>query len=212
MSIIYMEYLGRVITNGRKINTIDFVDKTSKYDSIDTSIPTLIIGKALAEKIYGKDKIHILTKKIEDNVFWTYSKTEKRNEFEADMEKFNAYIIKNMRSRLKYTYFSVLTNPFSKVKSLIKYISDKNIKKVIYIYNKHLYIYSGKNLVLGLSLVETEYIGLNSEKIVTKIKKNPNNIIIENDYFLSYSMKIRLDDDFVVIPYLYSLEKGYFSN
>lgn len=117
-----------------------------------------------------------------------------------------------MRSRLRYTYFSVLTNPFSKVKSLIKYISDKNIKKVIYIYNKHLYIYSGKNLVLGLSLVETEYIGLNSEKIVTKIKKNPNNIIIENDYFLSYSMKIRLDDDFVVIPYLYSLEKGYFSN
>ena len=82
MSIIYMEYLGRVITNGRKINTIDFVDKTSKYDSIDTSIPTLIIGKALAEKIYGKDKIHILTKKIEDNVFWTYSKTEKRQKYE----------------------------------------------------------------------------------------------------------------------------------
>ena len=206
-----MEFIGRVVTNSRSVGTMDFVDRTSKTYLIDTSIPTLIVGKELAENTFGKDKVRILDKKIRNNLFWTYSKSEKCSEFEKDMEKFNLYVVDKLRERLKYCFFSILTSPLNRIKSLINYIDDKSRTKVVYIHGNHLYIYAGDGIVIGLSMDETAYIGINRDKIVSKIRSNPNNKTIEDTKFLSYGLKSYIGDDLTVIPYLYSLDKDYFS-
>lgn len=198
-------FLGRIITSSKNLQTIDFIDKTSSVSNIDPSIPTLIIGKEKAKEIYGKDKVHILDKEIIPNVFWTYSKMEKRTAFEEDLEAFNNLIIKRLNKEIKYYYFNIFTEKFSKIKKFIKYIENGPVK-YIYKNKDHLYIYSSKS-VIGFSLRDTDYIGIDREKIISRIKSNSNNIMIEDENFISDKMKRMVRNANILVPYLYFLQQ-----
>ena len=52
-------YIGRVITNSKKIEVLDFIDKTADVSKVNGDIPTLIVGKSFAESIYGKENVRI---------------------------------------------------------------------------------------------------------------------------------------------------------
>ena len=204
-------FLGRVVTKQKKIDTIDFVDITQDKNSIDDTTPTIIVGKSLAESIYGKENVHIIDKKIRDNVFWTYSKTEKRSEYEVGIGKFNNYIVKSIGKRIRYNFFSIFRNSYSEKKQVIKALTKGKTRRVIYITKSHIYIYSGQDSVMGISLDELSYIGIPREKIVDRIKRNRNNNILFNDSFLSYSMKDKIDRDPVITTFLYYIKSGFFS-
>lgn len=199
-------FLGRIVTkNTRTIDTLDYVDVTTKSDVIDNTIPTLIIGKKYAESIFGADKVKVLNKTIDKNITWTFAKTERRNEFERDLKKYNDNLFKLLSKSIKYTYFNIFIENFSRIKAFISFLNSDKLK-VIYKDNKHLYIYCS-NCVIGFSLTDTEYIGIDSEKIINRIKSNPNNILIENDNFLSKKTKIFLKNYKYITPYLYFLSK-----
>ena len=84
-----MKYIGRIITNSKTVDTLDYVEVTNNKCDLDFSIPTLIIGKKNAIDLFGEEKIKVLDRKIKENVYWTYGKTEKRNVYEEDLWKFN---------------------------------------------------------------------------------------------------------------------------
>ena len=65
-------YIGRIITNAKKIDFFEFIDKTNDTSKIDSTIPTLIVGKGLAESMFGKDKVKILDRQLGKNLYWTY--------------------------------------------------------------------------------------------------------------------------------------------
>ena len=52
-------YIGRIITKNKNINTLDFVDVTDNFGSIDNFVPTLVIGKKNAENFFGKHNIKV---------------------------------------------------------------------------------------------------------------------------------------------------------
>ena len=79
--------IARIISKNKNIETIECVDITDDYTSIDYDIPTLIVGKKFAEEIFGKDKIKIIDKRIEKNVFWCFGKFERRDEYEKSLSK-----------------------------------------------------------------------------------------------------------------------------
>ena len=120
-------YIGRIITKGKNLETLDFVEVTTKFEKGDNSIPTLIIGKENAEKIYGKENIHVLDKKIEDNVYWTFGKLERRNDFERDLQSFNKLLLDNL---LGSNIFNILF-----ILGLIAIIKPLYIKKEIILKN-----------------------------------------------------------------------------
>ena len=49
--------IGRIITDSKRIKPLEFVEKTDRISVHDDKIPTLIVGKTIAEELYGKDNI-----------------------------------------------------------------------------------------------------------------------------------------------------------
>lgn len=206
-------FIGRIICKNSNniqfhsdyINIIGYSNDTV----IKNDIPILIIGKELSETIFGKDKIKVLDRKIDKNLFWTYSKMEKRSEYENDLLKFNKYIINNVRNSCKYLNFNIFIEPLHRIKSFIKFI-DNNYNKIIYYNNNHLYIYTpgSTSCIVGLSLSDCEYIGINKDKILQRIKKNKSNIFIEDDNFMTKSLKKEFNNSKYIIPYLYFVLKS----
>lgn len=197
--------IGRIITKNKNIDTLDFVDVTENFGSVDNFVPTLIIGKQNAENIFGKEKIRVLDKNIESNIYWTFDKTEKRNEFERDLNEFNNMLVKTINKNIKYEFFNVFTEPIYRIKKLIKFIKSNN-EKYIYIYNEHIYMYY-QNKVYGLSLSDVKYLGINPKKVLNMFKTNKNNHITYNTDFLSNKMKKIIKDNKILIPYFYFLYK-----
>ena len=188
----------------RKIDTIDFVEKTNKTDSIDASIPTLIIGKELAETICGSENIHVLDKKIRKNLYWTYTKLEKRSEFEKDLSAFNDVVIDKSSNSVKYTFINIFYEPLARIKSIIKFIENDK-EKIFYLTDKHIYLYYQGN-VIGFSFDQTRYLSIKDEKIRNIMQRGKNNVILDNDSFISYKMRRMIPSCNILVPYLYFLK------
>ena len=201
-------YIGRIITNAKKIDSFEFIDKTNDTSKIDSTIPTLIVGKSLAESMFGKDKVKILDRQLGKNLYWTYSKTEKRSAYEEDINEFNNFVIAYMLKNTKYQSFSLFRNGLSRKKGFLRFLDDESIEKAIYLNRNHAYIYYGKGPIIGISLNEAEYIGIPVEKCVKRMLKNRKNKLITNTNFLSYTILNKIGDSLYIIPYLYSVKIG----
>lgn len=196
-------YIARVITNMRKIDTIDLVEKTNKVDSINESVPTLIIGKELAESICGKENIHLLDKKIRKNLFWTFTRLEKRSEYELDIEKFNSFVVSKLLSMVKYYFFNIYHEPLIRIKRLISFVTNDE-EKHFYVTKKHIYLYYDGN-VFGISFYQTRYVGIDDKKIMALIKRGKNNKVFFNDDFIGYRLRGMLGNNSIIVPYLHFL-------
>lgn len=197
--------LGRILTKSKKIETIDYVEVTDDFSkATDTSIPTLIIGKTNVESLFGKDKIHYLDKRISNNVSWTFAKTERRNEFEKDLDKFNKLIINTLIKSISYKFVNIFTTELSDIKKLIRKIDDKTLK-VAYVTQNTLYIYNDL-MVYGLSIRDLDYVGISKEHLLSRLKKNKNVKLLTNNFFLKKTIKLKTDYSKILVPYLYFLE------
>jgi len=198
-------FLGRIITNSKSVDTVNFVDVTNDKSKVNDNIPTIIIGKKLADDIFGADNVHYLNKKLNENLWWTFAKTERRNEYEKDLKEFNSLIVKQLNNCVKYTHINIFTQPLSVIKRLITFV-DGDIEKVIYVTNEHIYIYAdGK--VVGLSVSDLNYIGLSKKRIMDRLSKNHKNTIITNNFFLNKNLKKMVNGNKIIVPYMYFLDK-----
>lgn len=198
-------YIGRIITKNKNINTLDFVDVTDNFGSIDNFVPTLVIGKKNAENFFGKHNIKVLDKHINDNIIWTFDKTERRNEYENELLKFNSNLIKNINKNIKYEFFNFFIEPCSRVKKLLRFVKG-NSDKYIYINNEHVYMYFNDK-IYGFSLTDIEYMGVSKNKVLTLLKSNEHNHIVYNKDFLSQKMRNIIKDSNILVPYFYFLTK-----
>lgn len=191
------------IVTKRKITFDSLICKCKSINDIDSTKPTLIIGWEEVKSIYGKN-ISILEKQIDEKTFWTFDKTERRNDYEKDINAFYFFIIKDLINNIKYKYINVITAKYSLIKRFLNFIkSDK--KKYIYIdYNRFVFIYCD-GVVCGVSLDDLRYMDININKCLNILKSNKNNCILENDSFLSIKLKRIIGNDKMIIPYLYSI-------
>ena len=179
---------------------MDFVEVVNDISKIDDPTkPFLVIGYNEAKSIFAD--FDILKKQINDISFWTFSKTEKRNDHERDINKFYEYIINNIYNNIKYYYINILKikyNKFKKLYNILLYSKDKNY---IYFSKNMIYIYYNKINILGISLDILNYLGISSEKVLNKLKMNKNNIIYTNDSFLNYKIKNLIINMKYLTPY-----------
>lgn len=193
--------LGRIYTDSEKFKAIKFIEVHNDDYVENKDIPTLIIGKQKAENIFGKERIKVLDKKIDENLYWTFGKMEKRNEYEKDIEVFYKNIFNNIKNKTFYTFISVYILSYKEAKLLLKYLKSKE-EKYFFILNKHIYfIYKKK--VLGISIEELTYIGIKYDKVIGTIKKNPCNHIIFDDNFVTAKVKSYTKDNKILVPMLY---------
>ena len=121
-----MEKLGYIVSTSKIKGLDDFVGLVNDVSLADPTKPILIVGLENAKKY--SDNFSILNKKLSENVFWTFKKTEKREFYERDVEEFSKYIIQNVLNTIKYYYINIITLRYSKIKRLYNILFSEGEK------------------------------------------------------------------------------------
>lgn len=199
-----MEKFGYIVADRKITNIKGFVGFANDLSTVDSTKPVLVVGIKKAKEILG-DKFNILDKRISDSVYWTFSKTEKRSDFEDDILKFYQSCINNIINSTKYYYINIFKLKYSKIKKLYSILFSKE-KKYIYINSNMLYFYYNGN-VFGLSLRILNYCGINANKVIGRIKSNAENVIYDETSAFAMRAMRELDGKEYVFPYLIKMWK-----
>lgn len=190
-----MRYICNIISKAEKYKFNRFINLTTKMENIDKTIPTLAISITNAEKLFG-GKLDYINRFDGVNSYWTFATTEKRSENERDIEKFKKLIVKTLKKRIKYQFFNILTCTRTRFKNFINFLNN-DIKKVFYFTNKMLYIAYGDD-VIGISLDDSEYIGVRKRKIYDVVKKNFEYVICSGSFLTDDEKDFFGNDDILI--------------
>lgn len=132
-------------------------------------LPTLVIGWELTKSLYPQASI--LKKEITDNVFWTFSKSEKRTIFEKDLNEFIKKSYEDYVKNIKHTNIDPIIYKIKDTEELIN-----KIKAVAgdfaYLYvNKVVYVYNNFN-IFSIDLEQLDFIGFDKEKVLNELEEN----------------------------------------
>ena len=198
--------LGRIYTNIKTFKSLQFIELHNIDEYVkDNNIPTLLIGKK--ELIAMGYELSVLNRQIDNNLYWTYTKMEKRNIHETDINLFYEIVFKKLYRDIKHTNISIYTMKYSILKNIINILNAENLYKCIYIKKNHIYIYYNNNIV-SFSLDEIKYIGIDITKVMLLLTKSKNSEIITDDNFIKNEVKPYLKNKEYLTPYLYFIEKN----
>ena len=112
------------VVSDRKLDEIrGYVGLVKDVSSADPTLPILIVGLKKAKE-YAGDKFSILNKQISENVFWTFSRVERRQDYEKDILSFYKFIINNIINNIKYYYINLYKLKYESAKT--KYSNSRN--------------------------------------------------------------------------------------
>lgn len=201
-----MIYLGYIYTKLKLKNIPYFIKIVSSYKEIeDVNKPLLIIGLKEAKKHITS--FSILKKQYNDMMFWTFSKTEKRNDFEKDIVNFLQFVINVSLNNIKYTYINIFKLKYNKIIDLFKLLYSINIYKYIYINNNMIYILYNNNII-GFSKNILEYCDINYNKILNRMKNYKTNIFVEEYICENIYLNKQLNENEYIKVYISSLNKN----
>lgn len=197
-------FVGNIVTHSN-INVDKYFKVVNSLDDIIDGLPTLIIGWDIVKNI--DPNVDFINKKLSDNIFWTFKKSERRDIFEDDLYNFTEYCYKLLITNIKYTFIDLIQFSKSEIKDTFRYI--KNSEKVIgYLYNNMLYLYIEKT-VYGLDLNLLKYMDYNLDETLSKIKTYCSVFLDNKDILIEYKDVIdMLNNEVKYVPFLYSIEHG----
>lgn len=194
-----MKILGYIVTEHKMKGIESFVEQVNSIELADSTKPILLISWKNAKK--HPKYTNILDRKLDTNLFWTFSKSENRSDFEMDLEKFYTYIFTNISNTVTYYYVNILKLRYTKIKKLYNIINS-NIDKNIYINNRMVYIPFKDDKILGLSLQILSYCGIKQSKILSRIFNNSHNKQVDSTDRNTIKLERKLEDKKYVIPFL----------
>ena len=191
--------IGNLITN--EDIDIDFLNKVENIESINNTLPTLIVGWQETKKNIGEDKVSIIHKKINNRLYWTFTKKERKVDFEKDIINFKNICFNDIEDKINYIYIDVLHYSKSKIKKIIKKILQ--LKSIItYKNNKDMLYIFGDNLVFGVDLNMCNFIGVKKNKILNKVNTISDVTLQQNEIFNICKDLINNNRE-KIIPYIY---------
>lgn len=193
-----MKYIANIITKS-KIELSCFFNISSSLEDVDVSIPTLIIGwKEVKEYFPEQD---ILNNKICDNIYWTFSKREKRHRFENDINNFIEIVNDFIEKNVNYRFFNYVLSNQTKRDNFISYINKGHHS--IYYNSRFIYIYDiSTSTTFGVSLKDLNFIGIKTKCFIDKLNVNNNNIITDNLNFIDNQSLHLIKDNIKIVPFL----------
>ena len=193
-------YVGNIVTS-LKLEEENF-NICSDLDSIDNDLSTLIIGWDNAKEFIGAN-ISIIHKKVNQKLYWTFSKKERKVDFEVDLEKFKEVCFNTFGDNIPYVYLDILHGKSRVNKKIIKKILSLS-DSVIYISDKNMVYVYGENIIFGIDLNIIEYSSIKKEKILNRIKNLNNNVFVSDEIFNKCKdLILKLKNKNKYIPYIY---------
>ena len=200
-----MEKLGYIYSSQAVNNPRGFIGVVKAYKDADPSKPLLIVGLENAKK--NKGYKNILDKRLDEKTWWTFKKTEKRTDYERDIESFYKETLARAVASVKYYYINIFSLSVTKLKALHKIFFSPE-KKYIYLSNDLLYILFKGNMVMGVSLSILKYCGINPKKVLHHLRQNKQNVIYTDSSSFVIDMLRDIKNNKYVIPYLMSKEES----
>ena len=119
--------LGNIVSD-TKLELPDSFKQISieEYPSLDTNIPTLIIGIDNASNTFKN--FNILDKKIDcdGDIYWTFTKEERRQDYMEDLEKFITICYNNLISKIKYYYIDPIHSNRKTIRKILNKIKNSD--------------------------------------------------------------------------------------
>ena len=191
-----MKKLANIVTKEHNTKFGNIYNVVNSCEYIDDKLPTLYIGLNMAKQCIAY--FNILEKHYpSQNCWWTFSKTERRNDYINDTTKFQEDVVLNALKEVKYEHVDFMTYTLNRLKKFIRYVMSSNDKICFLTRNSNfIFIYDTKlKCVFGLSLTLCEYCGVDRHKVVDKIKKNKRNKFIYDTSFLTVTAKKIIGDN-----------------
>jgi len=196
--------VGNIVSTTNITITDDF-NVVKSLDDIIQGLPTLIIGWDYVKKNYPD--YDITQRKLSENLYWTFKKTEKRELHEEDIYNFIQKIYSDLLEKINYVFIDPIINNKKVIKKILKKINS--IKQIVsYHHNDMVYMY-GENIIFGIDLSLIDFMGFDVNKIISKIKAKSKHFLTKNSIFIKYKDKLEnLDNQVKYIPYLYLINNG----
>jgi hypothetical protein len=195
--------IGNILIDN-KLKVDDNFNVVDSFDELIEGIPTLIIGLDNANKL--NKKLNYVDRKIDNNTFWTFSKSEKRMLFEDDIFYFIENSYKSLINSVEYIFIDYMLSSKEKINKVNeKIIKNKNnhsflIKDMMYVYcDKHIF---------GFDLRQISYIDKDKNTFISKIKSNSIVFLEGEEILIEYNHNLgMMGDEVKYIPLLYSIKK-----
>jgi hypothetical protein len=195
--------IGNIVTQ-TSLNISNDFNVVKSIDDIIPGLPTLIIGWDNIKKKYPD--YDIIDRKLGENLYWTFKKTEKRDFHEEDIYNFKLKVYNDLVNDVNYVFVDPIMQKKKIIKKIIKKISGGEL--VTYMHDDMLYVYID-NIIFGIDLLLTDFLSLNRDKIIFKIKQKSKHFLDKNNIFIEYKYILEnLDNQVKYIPYLYSIKNG----
>ena len=191
-----------IITNDRIYPKLFVEVSTFNNCKINENEPTLLVGVDLVKKHFPDFKLKFLDRRINDNVYWTFSKFEKRNVYEEDLESFYNMVYNRIQKDIRYFPVSLLSNGYNYYKRFLNYLSNGS-PKVVLVLSKEIYIYNNRT-ILGVSVDELDYVGISKGRVLDKLRTFSNVRIVENLDILNGKDKYLENDYLKYLTFIFS--------
>lgn len=197
-----MKYLANILTT-EKFDDRTYYNVVSDEKDLIPGIPTLIVGWERAKSL--RPEASILNWKIDNDTYWTYGNRVKREKNETDIKSFKELVMSRAVKGIDYFFFNVLTADKDEKTRFNIILSDSRVKYAL-VSNNMLYVYFPETSeVVGVSLSDIEYSGMDSSKLLRKVRTNPAIKIVEERDFVSFETRDLIKNKKYMIPYLSSL-------
>jgi len=190
-----MIIVGNIISKESLTGIPNNFTQSTEITTID--VPTIIIGWQLTKTLFPEASI--LKKKIKDNLYWTFSTTEKRNNFEIDLKKFIEKSYKDFIKGIKFLNIDPIIHKINNTDELI--LKIKNLATgFAYLYDdKVVYVYHN-SIIYSIDLEQLEFIGFDRTKVFDELK---NTMELDTDIKTLHKFKNEIKYlDIRYIPYL----------
>lgn len=190
------------IVSENTINVSEIFNVVKTMDEIQHGLPTLIVGLDLADKLYPDFDITNIC--LVPNVYWTFKKTQKRDKYAEDLNFFINKVYTDMLKGVTYYFVDLIQNQTKTLKRVIKKIREfKHI--ITYIHKDMVYLYSD-NLIFGIDLKLAKYIGMDVDKLISKIKSISTVFLTNDEILIEYKKNLEeMEFQARYIPYLVSI-------
>lgn len=194
--------IGNIISND-KVNINKHFNIYKTYDEVENDLPTLIIG---LEKIKESNQpFKFVDRKINENLFWTFLKSERRTLFEEDLFYFVEYCYNRLINKNRYVFIDLILNNKEFLKRFFKDI-EENQKNITFVNDKMMYILSNNN-IYGINLSQVDFIGGDRYKLINKIKSCSKVFLEGEEIFIKYKNKLGMfNEEIKYIPLLHLID------
>lgn len=178
-----MLLFGYIISDTKYRDLSEYIVKVVKDESeCKLNVPKLIVGldKAKQYAISHNFEFDILNRFYPNGDMWTFKKNEKREYYEEDILAFQEYIKNTISKNIIYNYINIFNLSITSIKKLYNIVINNQYNRdinYILIDNDMLYYPLNNNKVIGISLQQLKYVGIDKDKIIDRIKQNKSNYI-----------------------------------